>query len=84
VAPVQADKLDKHTAINYKAQITKIEDVKESTIDIIFGITKVALYDKRDDLIAIDFLITPPEQYVYIKKNQSITFGKILKNDVTD
>jgi len=49
VVPVQADKLEKHTSINYKAQITKIEDGKESIIDLTFGITKVALYDKPDE-----------------------------------
>ena len=48
VVPVQADKLEKHASINYKAQITKIEDGKESIINLTFGITKVALYDQPD------------------------------------
>jgi len=48
VVPVQADKLEKRTTINYKVQITKIEDGKESHIDLTFGITKIALYDKPD------------------------------------
>jgi hypothetical protein len=43
VVPVQADKLEKRTTINYKVQITKIEDGKESHIDLTFGITKIAL-----------------------------------------
>ncbi len=54
--PVQADNLEKHTSIKYKAQITKIEDGKESIIDLAFGITKVALYDKPDDPTAIGWM----------------------------
>ena len=46
IVPVQADKSEKHANINYKAQITKIEDGKEPVIDISFGIIKVTLYDK--------------------------------------
>jgi hypothetical protein len=49
VVPVQADRLENHASISCKAQITKIEDGKESVINISFGITKVALYDKPDE-----------------------------------
>lgn len=49
VVPVQAERLEKHASIPYKAQITKIEDGKESVINISFGITKVALFDKPDE-----------------------------------
>lgn len=46
IVPVQADRLHIHASTPYKAQITKIEDDKETVINITFGITKVALYDK--------------------------------------
>lgn len=49
IVPVQADRLDVHARMPYKAQITKIEDGKETVINITFGITKVALYDKPDE-----------------------------------
>lgn len=49
IVPVQADRLERLANISYKAQITKIEDGKESVISISFGIIKVALYDKPDD-----------------------------------
>ena len=40
---VQAERLERHTEMNHKAQITKIDDGKETVINITFGITKVAL-----------------------------------------
>lgn len=40
---VQAERLERHISLNHKAQITKIEDGKETVINITFGITKVAL-----------------------------------------
>ena len=49
IVPVQADRLDVHASTPYKAQITKIEDGKETVINITFGITKVALHDKPDE-----------------------------------
>lgn len=48
IVPVQADRLDTHASTPYKAQITKIEDGKETVINITFGLTKVALYDKAE------------------------------------
>ncbi len=40
---VQTDRMDRHMELNHKAQITKIEDGKESVINISFGITAVTL-----------------------------------------
>ncbi len=40
---VQAERLERHMNLNHKAQITKIEDGKETVINITFGITQVAL-----------------------------------------
>lgn len=40
---VQAERLERHMHLNHKAQITKIDDGKETVIDITFGITTVAL-----------------------------------------
>jgi len=45
---VQTERMDRHMQINHKAQITKIEDGKETVINISFGVTKVALPDKPD------------------------------------
>ena len=45
---VQAERLERHMDINHKAQITKIDDGKETVINITFGITKVALPDYPD------------------------------------
>jgi hypothetical protein len=45
---VQTERMDRHMHFNHKAQITKIEDGKETVINISFGITKVALPDKPD------------------------------------
>lgn len=42
---VQTERMDRHMQLNHKAQITKIEDGKETVINISFGITKVALPD---------------------------------------
>lgn len=49
IVPRQADRLDVHASTPYKAQITKIEDGKETVINITFGITKVTLYDKPEE-----------------------------------
>lgn len=40
---IQAERLERHMQLCHKAQITKIDDGKETVIDITFGITKVAL-----------------------------------------
>ncbi len=48
IVPVQAERLSVHASTPYKARITKIEDGKETVIDITFGTTKVALHDKPD------------------------------------
>lgn len=40
---VQTDRMDRHMELNHKAQITKIDDGKESVINISFGITPVTL-----------------------------------------
>lgn len=45
---VQTERMDRHMLINHKALITKIEDGKETVINITFGTTKVALPDKPD------------------------------------
>ena len=45
---VQTERMDRHMQFNHKAQITKIEDGKETVINISFGIKKVALPDKPD------------------------------------
>jgi hypothetical protein len=40
---VQAQRLERHMHLNHKAQITKIDDGKETVINLTFGITRVAL-----------------------------------------
>ena len=45
---VQSERLERHMDIAHKAQITKIDDGKETVINITFGITKVALPDYPD------------------------------------
>lgn len=47
---VQAERLERHTEMNCKAQITKIDDGKETVINITFGITTVALPDNPNQL----------------------------------
>lgn len=49
VVPVKSENLSKHTSMNHRAQITKIDDGCETIINIEFGITKVAFYDTPDD-----------------------------------
>ena len=46
--PVQAENLEKHMSLNHRASITKIDDGKETVINLHFGITKVALQDNPD------------------------------------
>jgi hypothetical protein len=46
--PVQAENIEKHMSLNHRASITKIDDGKETVINLHFGITKVALQDKPD------------------------------------
>ena len=48
IVPVKADRLNIHASTPYSAQITKIEDGKETVINLTFGIAKVALYDTPD------------------------------------
>lgn len=47
---VQAERLERHMDLNHKAQITKIEDGKETVINLTFGITQVALPDNPQQL----------------------------------
>lgn len=47
--PVKAENLEKHMKMDFKTSITKIEDGKETSFTITFGITKVALQDKPND-----------------------------------
>ena len=49
IVPVQADRLETHASLPYKAQINKIDDGKETVINITFGIQKCALYDKPNE-----------------------------------
>ena len=42
---VQTERMDRHMELSHRAQITKIEDGKESVINITFGVTSVALPD---------------------------------------
>ena len=42
---VQTERMDRHMELSHRAQITKIEDGKESVINITFGLTSVALPD---------------------------------------
>jgi hypothetical protein len=46
VVPVQTERLHKHMSLNHRAQITKIDDGKETIINLQFGMTKVAVYDR--------------------------------------
>lgn len=46
---VQTERMDRHMSLAHKAQITKIEDGKESVINITFGVTKVSLPDYRNE-----------------------------------
>jgi hypothetical protein len=45
---VQTERMDRHMHLNHKAQITKIDDGKETVTNISFGITKVSLSDRED------------------------------------
>jgi hypothetical protein len=45
---MQTQRMDRHMHLNHKAQITKIDDGKETVIHINFGVTKVSLNDKED------------------------------------
>lgn len=47
---VQAERLECHMYLNHKAQITKIEDGKETVINLTFGITQVALPNNAKQL----------------------------------
>jgi hypothetical protein len=42
---VQTERMDRHMELSHRAQITKIEDGKESVINITFGVTSVTLPD---------------------------------------
>jgi hypothetical protein len=46
---IQAERLERHTKLSHRAQITKIDDGKETIINIEFGITRVALQDKPNE-----------------------------------
>jgi len=45
---VQIESMSRHMQLNHKAQIIKIEDSRESVINLSFGITKVSFPDKPD------------------------------------
>jgi hypothetical protein len=45
---VQTERMSRHMQLNHKAQITKIEDGRESVINLSFGIKKVSFPDKPD------------------------------------
>lgn len=47
---VQAERLERHMHLSHKAQITKIEDGKETVINLTFGITQVALPNNAKQL----------------------------------
>ena len=47
---VQAERLERHMHLSHKAQITKIEDGKETVISLTFGITQVALPNNAKQL----------------------------------
>ena len=42
---VQTERMDRHMELSHKAQITKIEDGKESIINLGFGLTRITLPD---------------------------------------
>lgn len=48
IVPVKAEQLHKHMSLNHKARISKIDDGKETIINLQFGITKVAIYDRPE------------------------------------
>lgn len=45
---MQTERMDRHMQLNHKAQITKIDDGRETVININFGITKVSLNGGED------------------------------------
>ena len=45
---VQTERMDRHLKLSHRAQITKIEDGKESVINLSFGLTRVTLPDIPD------------------------------------
>ena len=47
---IQAERLERHMHLSHKAQITKIEDGKETVINLTFGITQVALPNNAKQL----------------------------------
>lgn len=49
LVPVQAERLQKHMTLPYRAQITKINDGKKTVVNIKFGIQKVAIKDFPDN-----------------------------------
>jgi len=46
VVPVQAERLHRHMSLSHRAQITKIDDGRETVLNIQFGVTRVAIYDE--------------------------------------
>ena len=43
---MQAERLHRHMSLSHRAQITKIDDGKETVLNLQFGITPVAVYDQ--------------------------------------
>ena len=46
LVPVKAERLRRHMSLSHRAQITKIDDGKETVLHIQFGITRVAVHDE--------------------------------------
>ncbi len=46
LVPVKAERLHRHMSMSHRAQITKIDDGRETVLNIQFGITRVAIYDE--------------------------------------
>lgn len=46
--PVKAERLYRHMSLNHRARITKIDEGKETVINLQFGITRVAIFDRPE------------------------------------
>jgi hypothetical protein len=43
---MEAERLHRHMSLHHRAQITKIDDGKETVLNIQFAIKRVAVYDQ--------------------------------------